>query len=662
MTSKRQQPTVELDVECYRNYFLIKLRNHSTGNMVSVPMYEGMPLDKELVRKVLRQYRIVTFNGNNYDIVMVTLALAGLNCSELKDASDLIIKSNLKSWHIEKRYGVIIPKNINHIDIIEVAPGIASLKTYAGRLHCKKMQDLPFHPDTILSEIDMVDTDEYCGNDLGNTGALFNAVKEQIELRERMTATYGVDLRSKSDAQIAETVIKSAIEKLRGERVFKPEIAPGTSFNYRKPDFIRFETKQLQDILVTVCDNEYILADTGKIALPKSLSEAEIKIGNSVYRMGIGGLHSSEVSVSHFADDEYVLIDRDVESYYPRIILNLGLYPLHLGVEFLTVYRDIVDQRLAAKRSGDKVTADSLKITINGSFGKFGSKYSVLFAPNLLIQTTLTGQLSLLMLIEMLHLNGIEVVSANTDGIVIKCKRDREALLNELIVEWETTTQFKTEETRYKSIHSRDVNNYIAVKEDGKYKCKGEFAPTGLSKNPQNEICSTAVAMLLARQIPVEKTILECTDIRKFVTVRNVTGGGVWTRGTKPNPKPTIKEMKATIAQHGWELVAFNLYSNGDGTQLILQDAYRRCFKVTDETYLGKAIRWYYAKGMRGAIYYKLNGKKVPRSDDSKPIMELPDELPNDIDYDWYIKEAYSMLDDMGVPLSVQQPEFADLL
>lgn len=661
MTPKKPPPTLELDVECYRNYFLIKFRNHATGNLVSVPMYEGMPLDKEKVRKILRQYRIVTFNGNNYDMIMVTLALHGLSNTKLKDASDMIIKNGLKPWHIERQFNVSIPQNINHIDIIEVAPGTASLKIYSGRLHCQKMQDLPIQPDAILTNGEMMNIDLYCGNDLSNTGSLFDSLKDQIELREKMTGVYGIDLRSKSDAQIAEAVIKSAIEKIRGEKVYKPEIAPGTIFNYTKPDWINFQTKQLQDVLRMVCENEYVLSDSGKISLPKTLADAEIQIGSSVYRMGIGGLHSSESGVSHFSDDDFVLIDRDVESYYPRVILNLGLYPLHLGVEFLTVYGGIVNKRLSAKKSGDKVTADSLKITINGSFGKFGSKYSILFAPNLLIQTTLTGQLSLLMLIEMLHLEGLEVVSANTDGIVIKCPRQRESDLNSIIGEWEALTNFKTEETRYKSIHSRDVNNYIAVKEDGKYKCKGEFAPTGLQKNPQNEVCSTAVAMLLSRQTPIEKSILECTDVRKFVTVRSVTGGGVWTQGTRPENKPTQKLAKATLAQNGWILAVDGMYHKGDAA-LPLFDAYKACFKVTGETYLGKAIRWYYAKNMTSSINYKLNGNKVPRSDNAKPIMDLPDDVPTDIDHDWYIKEAYSMLRDMGVPFHVMHPEFADLL
>ncbi|XSC42720.1 hypothetical protein ACF1BQ_031270 [Bradyrhizobium sp. RDT10] len=106
----------------------------------------------------------------------------------------------------------------------------------------------------------------------------------------------------------------------------------------------------------------------------------------------------------------------------------------------------------------------SLKIVNNGAFGKLDSKWSVLFAPDLMIQVTIGGQLSLLMLIEMVERAGFRVVSANTDGIVILCPTDKEDALAAVIAKWERLTGFETEETEYSALYSRDVNNYIAVK------------------------------------------------------------------------------------------------------------------------------------------------------------------------------------------------------
>ena len=328
--------------------------------------------------------------------------------------------------------------------------------------------------------------------------------------------------------------------------------------------------------------------------MPKEIADLKISVGGRTYRMGIGGLHSSEKSVAHHSDSEYVLVDRDVTSYYPSIILSCGLRPEDMGEHFTVVYRRIVESRLAAKKSGDKVRAESLKITINGSFGKFGSPYSVLYSPPLLVQTTVTGQLALLMLIEALVSEDIDIVSANTDGLVIRCRRDRVALMTYVVWEWEHSTGFETEANEYFALFSRDVNNYVALTENG-YKAKGAYASATLSKNPQSEIVTRAVIEHLRHNTPVAETINTCRDITQFVSVRTVRGGA-----------------------------------------------------VKDGVLLGKAIRWYYAHGVNGAIHYRVNNYTVPRTEGARPLMELPADFPADVDLDWYLREASSVLKDIG--------------
>jgi len=583
--------TLILDTEVYIDYFLLSFLNAETGNVREFEMFPGQPFDTETVKRIMSRYRVVTFNGNGFDIPIISEAVRGSGTAVLKKVANDIIVRGKRSWEIG-----IEPMKCDHIDLIEVAPGIASLKIYGGRLHCDKMQDLPIDPDAHISPAERVQLKTYCVNDLRTTKALYDKLKPQIELRERMSSEYGVDLRSKSDAQIAEAVIGKQVAKAMGvDRLYRPELEPDAEFRYTPPTFIQFASEPLQEVLRNVCDTTFVVPESGKVDMPKSLSNAKIQIGEGVYRMGIGGLHSSEKSVAYVADDDYLLIDRDVASYYPAIILNTNLAPDHMGKAFSDVYEQIVKRRLTAKRAKDVVTADSLKITINGSFGKFGSKWSKLYSPNLMIQTTVTGQLALLMLIESIEAMGIQVVSANTDGIVIRCPTCRYGDLLVTIREWEVATSFETEETRYKAIYSRDVNNYIAVKADG-VKLKGAYATGGLMKNPTNEICSMAVVKMLTDFTAVEDTIRACTDIRRFVTIRQVKGGAV--------------------------------DQNGD--------------------YLGKAVRWYYATGVEGPLTYQSNGYTVARSEGAKALMDLPDEFPTDVDYDWYIREANSILVDIG--------------
>lgn len=614
------------DVETYVNFFYVAFKCLSNGKFVAFEQSPDYQLNQTKLLWMLWRFCIVGFNSRNYDLPMISLAVKGATCEELKEASDFIIKENNTPFAFEKKYGLQIGR-YNHIDLIEVAPLQGSLKLYAGRLHCERMQDLPFPENHVLTAEDAEVVRPYCCNDLSNTELLFNELAPEIKLRMEMSEEYGIDLRSKSDAQVAEAVINSELQKVLGYYPRKPTLSEGTVLQYTVPDFISYRSPQLQAVLETVRNARFDLDGLGSPIMPKSLEKLSVSIGNSVYKLGMGGLHSNEKKAAHIATDEIIIADNDVESFYPRIILNQRLFPPHLGEAFLQVYEHIVNTRIhakaeaaKAKKAGDKAgakrwktIADSLKITINGSFGKLGNKYSTLYAPQLMLQVTITGQLVLLMLIEMLEDAGIEVISGNTDGIVSKYHKKRHNDVRAIIAQWEQRTNFKTEETRYSAVYSRDVNTYIAVKVDGGdeearflderlgCKTKGAFSERGsalnsiLSKNPETLICIDAVLQFIKNKQPIEKTVKECRDIRRFVSVKNVKGGGE---------------------------------KNGQ--------------------YLGKVVRWYYPKGEAGHIAYVISGNKVGKTDGARPLMDLPAEFPDDVNYDWYINEAVEMLYDCG--------------
>ena len=592
--------TLIFDIECYSNYFLIFFKSIDNKKVIYFELSADSNVDYNKLEWILWNFLLVGFNSTSYDIPMLLLCLKRFSTLELKRVSDRIIKEELRIKQIEQEFNIKMPTKINHIDLIEVAPLKASLKTYAGRVHCPKMQDLPFDPNQILTRDEATAILHYCENDCDNTAILFNELQDQIKLRYVMSDQYGIDLRSKSDAQIAEHVLASEVAKINGFWPRRPAILDGQTYRYQVPAFLALAGPQAQAVLAVIEATDFRIGANGAVELPDELDNLKVKIAKGIYRLGIGGLHSSEEKTCHKADDNFMLLDRDVASYYPSIILNLGLYPKQMGEPFLDVYKTLVDRRLKAKHNGNKKEADSLKIVINGSFGKLGSKYSCLYAPDLLLQVTITGQLALLMLIEYIEMVGIQVISANTDGIIIKCPTERYDELNKIIEWWEHETQFITEETRYKAVYSRDINNYIAIKEDGKAKVKGCYSEKGsalnsaLSKNPENIICNDAVIAKLTENIDIEETVRNCKDMRKFVTVRNVKGG-----------------------------------AHKDGK------------------YLGKVVRFYIAKNEPGTINYVLTGNKVPNSDGAKSMMDLAP-IPNDLDFDYYIKCAENILYDIG--------------
>lgn len=594
------------DIESYGNYFLIAFYSLCLKKVTYLELSDSSLLNTQKLKWIMSNFCTIGFNSNHYDATIAAMAIHGCSTAAMKTATSMIIEQNMRPYEVLRHFKVKRLKG-DTIDLKEVAPLFASLKIYGGRMHTKRMQDLPFPPSSVLlpSQIDI--TRYYCINDLRTTAELYTRVKSDLDLRGEMGTKYGMDLRSKSDAQIAEAVIGSELEKLNGCRSYQPKIDPGTAFYYRTPDYMNFRTPLLNHTLSSVVKSSFVVGDSGSIGLPQQLKDLRIVINNTTYKLGIGGLHSCEKGMRHFADDNTILVDRDVTSYYPIIILNQGLYPYHLTENFLTVYRDIVTRRITAKLEGNKKVAGRLKIVINGSFGKFASKYSLLYSPQLLIQVTLTGQLSLLMLIERLELADIPVVSANTDGLVIKCPKALEGTMNSIVQRWEQDTNFDTEATEYAALFSRDVNNYIAIthpktwKESAesrdKVKTKGIFAKPGLSKNPQNEICVDAVIEKLLNGTPVEETIRGGKDIKKYLNVRTVKGGAV------------------------------KITKDGES-----------------EAYLGKAIRWYYNKDETGEIVYSISGNRVPNSEGATPLMDLPSELPNNIDYLYYEKETHKML------------------
>lgn len=669
------RPWATMDIECYRNYLLVMFKEYTTRKVRYFEQHnlgEGAVLDVERIRHMLRKYTLITFNGRNYDEQILALALQGASCSALKDASDHIIVGNLKPWEFRDEYGVALPGFTDHIDLIEVAPGQASLKIYGGRLHSHTLQDLPIEPDHLITEADLPLMRRYCANDNDTTIDLAEALKDAIDLRTQMSVEYGIDLRSKSDAQIAEAVIVKQVSDLKRRKIDKPRVSAGTKFRYQIPNFISYKSDVLRKMLEVIRVSDFVVDKNGSVLMPKALEEMVIRIGRSTYQMGIGGLHSTEKAQTIIPTADQFLIDRDVASYYPAIILLLKLFPKHMGDAFLRVYRGIVEKRLKGKgltkelkklgdMDGSKLWAgitQTLKIVINGSFGKLGSKWSRLYAPDLMIQVTITGQLSLLMLIEMLEESGVSVVSANTDGVVIFGDRSQYDEMEDIVGIWELETGFDTEETPYKGIYSRDVNNYIAIKPDGECKTKGEFAiydddnPFRLSVNPANTICVEAVCEFLNNGTPVARTILNCDDVRKFLSVRRVNGGGLVTDIAMDN-KPTLSVMADFLTDRGWVAKDPSKQPGRtdwlkDGKSYPIREAYELVKASRNHEYLGKVVRWYYGRDSKSCITYKTNGNKVSRSEGCVPLMTLPDERPEDIDFNWYIEEANAMLARIG--------------
>lgn len=578
------------DVEIFANRFLLVVKE------LEGETYHVWDDDPKFVHKISRLmnhgYTLVGFNSESFDVPVICIACAGYPVSEIKRLSNKIIEDDVPSWRIYQMLKIKEP-TWDHVDLIEVAPGsFSSLKSYGARMNMPWLKDMPFDHTAVISDENREEVLRYCINDVDTTLELLRTMSSEMKLREDMSKIYGIDMRSLSDTQMAE---QSFIRRLNIRR--QTNKIPDT-VTYTAPSYIWFEREDLTELLEAVQNHQFEMNKaTGHVTLPDFLGKGKITIGNGSYQLGVGGIHSThDKSVCVIASDEYEVVDIDAASYYPTIILNSGMYPESAGEKFLDEYREIYNKRLEAKRSGDKTTAETLKISVNGTFGKLSSKWSPLYSPQLFLYVTLTGQLTLLCMIEQLNKIGVDVISANTDGIAVGGHPELMKKAKEFVTRFEKVSGFEFEYTPYRAMAMKDCNNYYAVKKDKKVKRKGLYAPPDLKKNPTAPVCANAVANWLSNGISFKTTINDAKFV-DFLSVRNVTGGAV----------------------------------QGD-------------------EFLGRVVRWYQTTDKSlPPLTYKKNGNKVPKTDGARAAMLIDkDVIPSDLDRDWYYIESLKIAESVG--------------
>jgi hypothetical protein len=278
-------------------------------------------------------------------------------------------------------------------------------------------------------------------------------------------------------------------------------------------DYVAFQTPELQQFLKHVKKQVFTMTDDFKESL---------EFYGNTYTFAKGGLHTENKPKIFEADEENIIVDWDVSSYYPAIIINNGRYPQHLGPSFLRGYRQMFNKRLelkplAKKDKKIKGIVGALKLAVNSVYGKSSDMQNWIYDRQLTMFTTITGELSLLMLIEAYELAGIHVISANTDGVTImvnKCYIDK---MNEINKWWMELTSYELERTDYQKIIFSTVNDYLAIKTDGEIKKKGDFLTDfELHKNKSARIVPIALEHYYVNDVPVADTIRNHTNIFDF--------------------------------------------------------------------------------------------------------------------------------------------------
>jgi hypothetical protein len=515
--------TFSYDIESFKNLFTATFVNVDNESEKHV-FYVG--LDKEDysdIREFLNQEMVlVGYNNHSYDDPMLRFLMSYEGDKFPLESYNLTAKLLDENFRDDKAIlGLRYPRNVFYpwksIDLMKILAGDKlgiSLKQTAINLKWYKIQDIPISPFSAVNANQLQSVLDYNLNDVLITKRLYEEISPIRQLRVDLSNLYSIDLTSASDSKMANLILeniysnelKMDIRAVRAMRTPREKVLLGECV----AKFVNFQSPELKEMLQRISSsyvynfNNYRYSET-------------VYFANCNFSLGVGGLHTEDAPGVFTTDENFIIQDMDVASYYPNLIINNNFYPEHLGPNFISVLKKITAERLQAKKDKDKVKADGLKITINSIFGKMGSEHFWLYDPKKFLSTTISGQMGLLMLVEGMYLNGIEVISCNTDGVVCRIPRNLEEKYYEVAHAWEKATNLELEFTEYKKYVRRDVNTYITEKADGDTKEKGAFLKkVDLKKSYHMPIVAKALYSYFIKDVPVRKTLEDCKDIMEF--------------------------------------------------------------------------------------------------------------------------------------------------
>lgn len=478
------------------------------------------------------------------------------------------------------------------------------LKEMQVTMQYPNVQEFVYDWDIPLVESKFDEMIQYNINDVESTSELLDRCKKDIELRIAIEDEYGVRVLSKDGVNIGMKIITQKYLEKTGQTWWDIKDLRSPMDKIPLKDvilpFVKYDSPILKDMLDTLKKQTVSPGRKGY--------EYKFIFNNLRYTIGVGGIHSvNDPEIIIPKEDEY-LIDCDVASLYPSMLIQHKFYPKHLGPEFLEIYSKIREERLKAKHNGDKVKNETLKFALNGLSGNLQNEHNFCYSPFAVMQIRVNGQLLLLMLAEKLVEIGCKIIQANTDGLFLICKKNKYEEYQKVCKEWEKLTKLELEEDRFEAMYQYAINDYIAVKEgyhktkDKKLiKTKGMFiTEVLLGKGLSPKIIPEAIINYFVDNIPVEETIKNCRDIRKFLKAEKT--GKQWT--VEYNDKIQQRINRFYVSNNGYYLWKFKTDSGVKEYQNMLKG-----YAVTlhNKFYSDEDLQWKYAQGETFESIYDIN-------------------------------------------------------
>lgn len=620
------------DIEVFQNIFHCSVKNTETNNIYKFEISERKNQLRELVKFFKQVDKYITW-GDYYTTninIPANVIFCGYNnlhydnpiINYIIEYEDKLMQYNIPTicssiFNLSKTITASSEDNIDAwkhwkyqiwFDTFDILTMLYSNKLRVGLKEIQVTMQYPNVQEFVCDwtkPLPLEDFDsmiDYNINDIESTSELLNRCKKDVDLRIAIEDEYGVRVLSKDGVNIGMKILTQKYLEKTGLTWWdiKDLRSPMSVIPLKDVilPFIKYDSPILQRVLD---DMKNQIVSPGRKGY-----ENKFVFNNLRYSVGVGGIHSVNSPEIIIPRDDEMLIDIDVASLYPSMLIEYEFYPKHLGKEFLEVYKQIKDERIEAKHNGDKVKNETLKLALNGLSGNLQNEHNFCYSPFAVMQIRINGQLLLLMLAEKLTQIGCRIVQANTDGLFVLLKKDVYSKVNSICREWEQLTKLTLEEDRFKAMYQYAINDYFAITEDNKVKEKGMFITTvKLGKGLTPKIIPKAVISFFKDGISVEDTIKNCTDIRDFLM-----------------SEKTGKQ---------WHVE----YMNEE------QQRTNRFYASTNGGYLWK---WKYSNDSDAKSYQNMltaSGVTLLNKFDDKPIEERK------INYRYYIMEAYKIIRDL---------------
>lgn len=553
-------------------------------------------------------------------------------------------------WDRDQVFPQVDLFKVHHFDNIAKS---TSLKVLEFNMRSESIEDLPFPVGTMLTQEQMPVLRQYNRWDVLETRKFLNYSRGHLKMRAALSTKFGEDMTNCSDVKIGEKILIHALEQ-KGVQCFTYVDNKRKKLQTERDridigqvifPYVKFERYEFQQIHAELASK--VITETKGI-----FKEMVAAVDGLEYKFGTGGLHASVKSQIIESSDTHQIVDVDVASYYPNLGIKNKLYPAHLGEEFCHAYHDVY----LTRKQYDKGTAENeaYKLALNGAYGNSNNDYSPLKDSQYTMSITINGQLLLCMLVEQLvKVPGLTMIQANTDGVTYLCPREYLDHTRAVAKWWEQLTCLELEEALYTKMCIRDVNSYLAVKQDGKVKRIGAYAYETALENPGTRelpwhkdwsfrIVAKAAEACLVHGADIREFIEGHPDIYDFMGRTKVPRGSTLEWGRQP----VENIVRYYISLTGKKLEKVMPPAGDDGQ-------YKRASKVPDSLFnevmreIGPGV-WDERIHTKNKSKYEerrigiRTGWNVRLCNNMSMVRDSVDFF-DDVNYEYYIKEAEAL-------------------